>query len=140
MAVNYESIRKRLELLRSATVKPDVFGWGAHGFKANPPVTESRLHEFESRRGVQLPEDYRGFLLNVGNGGAGPHYGLFALGEMAENVSPLLNGILTGSMKHWKNFENSNLNRASQISLASYISSSSCDTSPLSRSEACSED
>jgi hypothetical protein len=39
-------------------------------------VAESDLWHFEQRHGVRLPECYRAFLSRVGNGGAGPGYGL----------------------------------------------------------------
>lgn len=62
-----------------------MFGAAGHGFKLNASVSEADVRAFEERHGVTLPDDYRGFLLNIGNGGAGPYYGIFKLGEMDDN-------------------------------------------------------
>jgi len=45
------------------------------------------LVAFESSNGMQLPEDYRLFLATVGNGGAGPFYGLEPLGSFGRDLS-----------------------------------------------------
>ena len=45
----------------------------------NPVLTETQVAAFECEHGVGLPEDYRGFLLRIGNGGPGPGYGLMPL-------------------------------------------------------------
>jgi hypothetical protein len=55
------------------------FGSEKHQFQLNPPLPEQAVAEFERRAGVRLPEDYRCFLLEAGNGGAGPYYGLLPL-------------------------------------------------------------
>lgn len=48
---------------------------------ARPPIHSDLVAEFEVRYGVQLPADYREFLVTRGNGGArGPRYGLLPLG------------------------------------------------------------
>jgi len=55
------------------------FGAAAHRYSLNPPLAESEVTAFEARHRLSLPEDYRDFLLEVGDGGAGPFYGLFRL-------------------------------------------------------------
>jgi hypothetical protein len=74
-------------LARLQSAPPSVFGAGAHGFRLNPPLTEARVLEFEEAHGITLPSDFREFLIAVGNGGAGPFYGLFPLGQMDDNFA-----------------------------------------------------
>jgi hypothetical protein len=51
------------------------------------PLSEDEVRRFEQRHGVSLPESFRSFLLQIGNGGAGPpEYGLAALGEPAHDM------------------------------------------------------
>jgi hypothetical protein len=82
MREDFAAIREGLRRLREAAVPLQVFGSQAHGFRTHPPLSEEALREFEVRHRVVVPQDYRGFLIHVGNGGAGPAYGLFKLGEM----------------------------------------------------------
>ena len=53
-------------------------------FRPNPPLAEADVCRFESEHRVRLPEDYREFLLTVGNGGGG---GIFPLGCDSEAYS-----------------------------------------------------
>lgn len=47
----------------------------------NPRLTAAQVREFEQLHRVKLPEDYRAFLIHIGNGGIGPpDYGMYALG------------------------------------------------------------
>lgn len=82
MATDIDSIRKSLDRCRKARPQPAVFGAGSHLFRLNAPIPESRVAQFESQHEVALPEDYRRFIIDLGNGGAGPYYGIFKLGEM----------------------------------------------------------
>jgi hypothetical protein len=56
-----------------------LFGASTHRYQFNPPLKPEELEAFEASQAVRLPEDYRDFLLNVGNGGAGPCYGIYPL-------------------------------------------------------------
>lgn len=85
MDAHFKAIHDGLERLRSAKRPPKVFGAESHAFKLNPRLSESALEKFEAKHRVRLPEDYRGFLVNLGNGGAGPYYGVFKLGEMDDS-------------------------------------------------------
>jgi len=58
-----------------------VFGAVSHQYRLNPPLRVRTIEAFEQKHQVTLPEDYRYFLTAVGNGGAGPYYGLFRFGE-----------------------------------------------------------
>jgi hypothetical protein len=58
-----------------------VFGANHHDYVLRPRLPEAELHVWEREHGVTLPVEYRAFLLELGNGGAGPFYGLFPLGS-----------------------------------------------------------
>ena len=58
-----------------------VFGSRIHGYRLNPPLPVPVIEAFEERHGVSLPEDYRRFLTEVGDGGAGPSYGVLPFGK-----------------------------------------------------------
>ena len=78
----YKKILKDLERLAASRVKPDIFGADHHGYVLNPALPEATVRKFECDHKVTLPQDYRRFLIEAGNGGAGPYYGVFKLGEM----------------------------------------------------------
>jgi len=82
ISLEFEAIREDLERLRKTRVSPTIFGADEHKYILNEPVTEAVLTEFEAKHAIHLPADYRQFLTEVGNGGAGPYYGVFKLGEM----------------------------------------------------------
>lgn len=47
----------------------------------NKVLTESEIRDFETEYDVTLPEEYKLFLTEIGNGGLGPNYGLLSLQE-----------------------------------------------------------
>lgn len=68
--------RIREKLTRVQRIKPVGFGWEFHRYHLNPPLKERVLADFEHNHGVTLPTEFRRFVLEVGDGGAGPAYGL----------------------------------------------------------------
>jgi hypothetical protein len=75
-----------MELRQRDPTGKRVFGASAHRYDLHPRVPESTLARFEGAHSIQLPLDYRAFLAELGNGGAGPYYGVFKLGEMDDNA------------------------------------------------------
>ena len=57
----------------------EIFGSSKHGYKLNPTVTQEEVRRFEAHWHLTLPDEYVFFLTKVGNGGAGPYYGLYSL-------------------------------------------------------------
>ncbi|MEV4088530.1 hypothetical protein AB0J43_50550 [Nonomuraea fuscirosea] len=72
-------IADKLAAARALPVLPDAFGVEAHGFELGPPLPEAVVTEFEQRHEVTLPAEYRLFVTELGDGGAGPGYGLSRL-------------------------------------------------------------
>ncbi len=64
---------KKLELIDS---NKKIFGSKDHMYKLNPTLSENQISEFEKKYGVTLPLDFRLFLKEIGNGGAGPSFGI----------------------------------------------------------------
>ena len=75
-----------------------VFGAGVHQYRLNPPLPASVVEAFEARHGVSLPEDYRRFITEIGNGGAGPYYGLLPFGQGRRTTRDWESGGLVGDL------------------------------------------
>lgn len=71
-----ERIKVKLDVMDWMDSDGMVFSGDYIHYKLNPPASESHLQEFEAKHNLSLPEGYRRFLLQVGNGGAGPYPGL----------------------------------------------------------------
>lgn len=77
IGVQISRIREKLQEAARARLRP--FGWGRHGFALKPCADADDLTLFESLCHVMLPLGYRRFILEMGDGGAGPAYGLLPL-------------------------------------------------------------
>lgn len=78
-------IKEKLAELRALDGDQDLFGAAFHGYKLNEVCSENEIKAFEEKFGCVLPAGYKEFLTRVGNGGAGPGYGVFPLGLMDRN-------------------------------------------------------
>jgi len=68
---------------RLLTIKSKLVEKGVH---LDPPMVPEAVREFEERHHIDLPEEYRLFLLEIGNGGDGPpKFGLMKLGKVPKN-------------------------------------------------------
>lgn len=81
MTFDKESIAGALEQRDRSDRQRSAFGAIGHHYRLNPPLPLPVVESFERLHGISLPEDYRNFITSIGNGGAGPSYGMFALGE-----------------------------------------------------------
>jgi SMI1 / KNR4 family (SUKH-1) len=82
-------LKKNLTQLAILDATFQVFGSESHQYQLNPCLSDTDIQRFESKSNITLPSDYRNFLLEVGNGGAGPGYGLYRMpGIEYENVIP----------------------------------------------------
>jgi len=56
-------------------------------FELNPVIGEDRVEAFEQDHSFRLPSEYKDFLIQIGNGGAGPYGGVFSLGTVDDNFT-----------------------------------------------------
>ena len=79
-----QKLKEKFNQLASSDKHGDVLGSEVHRYQLNPCISEAKLQAFEQKYQMTLPGDYRNFLLSIGNGGAGPGYGLFGIGYQSE--------------------------------------------------------
>jgi hypothetical protein len=74
-----KEIIEKIEMLRIKDKDMNIFGASSHEYKFNKKIKEKEIIKFEKKHNVHLPEDYKIFLVEIGNGGAGPFYGILPL-------------------------------------------------------------
>lgn len=67
--------------------KCHIFGAIHHKWQFGEPVNLQQIHSFESDMKITLPEPFVRYLTELGNGGAGPNYGIYSL-EMMRKENP----------------------------------------------------
>lgn len=76
MTAQIERIKNKIIALRRKDNGCMLFGASKHRYKLKPTLSEWEILEFEQSHRIRLPEGYRKFINLIGNGGAGPYYGL----------------------------------------------------------------
>ncbi len=59
-----------------------LYGARQHRYEFAPVLPLTEVRDFEKRHRITLPSGYVEFLTQVGNGGAGPDFGIFSLDEL----------------------------------------------------------
>ena len=91
------AVREKLHELEARDRKGRAHGAAYHGYQLNPPLPEARVRAFEEKRRVSLPTDYRTFLTQLGNGGAGPAYGVLPL-DLTDDEESYRDSALVGDI------------------------------------------
>lgn len=93
-------IRETLRRMEAIDPEYQLFGAKVHRYKLNPPLSMSELEHIEGKYGCEFPEEYRRFITTIGNGGAGPYYGLFPIEthDDGHGMSPWMGGHLIGDL------------------------------------------
>ncbi|KIC00759.1 glucan biosynthesis protein [Flavobacterium sp. JRM] len=93
-AEQIERIKSKLVEAKQIDKDLKVFGASSHKYILGEVVNAEDILKFETEYSVELPNCYKAFLMNIGNGGesfsssaAGPFYGIYPLGK---NVNDLI--------------------------------------------------
>ncbi|HOL10575.1 MAG TPA: SMI1/KNR4 family protein [Bacillota bacterium] len=79
MREQIDRIREKLIKAKAKDDQLQTFGSNKHRYELNPPLSREAIAAFEAKNGITLPEEYQLFLTELGNGGAGPYYGIYQL-------------------------------------------------------------
>lgn len=75
-------VLEKLARLRELDHSRAVFGASKHDYSFRPRVSASQLVAREKKLGAPLPRGLRALYATVGDGGAGPDYGLYGLADL----------------------------------------------------------
>ncbi|WP_330298741.1 SMI1/KNR4 family protein [Streptomyces sp. NBC_00503] len=73
------AVRARLRQMASEDPGAARHGAASHRYELAAPLSEAEIRAFEAEHRCRLPAEYRSFLATVGDGPAGPAYGLMPL-------------------------------------------------------------
>ncbi|MFD3530785.1 SMI1/KNR4 family protein [Streptomyces sp. NPDC058664] len=73
------AVRARIRARATRDPERKRFGAVTHRYELAPALPDAEISAFEEEHGIRLPPDYRSFVAEVGNGPAGPAYGLMPL-------------------------------------------------------------
>lgn len=82
----YANLKDKILTLKSLDSQLEVFGSRDHGYRLNKNLEEHEIVEIEEKIGIRLPEEYRNFLLFVGDCEVGPHYGLIPIRKALNKI------------------------------------------------------
>lgn len=95
-----QTIRAKLDRLRAVDPQFKLFGADTHRYKLDATLTGAQIEAFEQSQGIKLPDGYRTFLMELGNGGAGPGYGMLPLGFHPKYMTNLPPDLLARPFQH----------------------------------------
>lgn len=73
-------IKSKLVLAKQYDTNLSLFGAEEHEYVLDAPIASKVVEDFEEAHGILLPIEYRLFITHIGNGGAGPYYGVYPFG------------------------------------------------------------
>ncbi|MCE8245701.1 SMI1/KNR4 family protein, partial [Listeria monocytogenes] len=62
-------IQAKITALKEKDVDLNLFGSESHAYKLNPPLSNQTITAFENEHQIALPQGYRAFLEQIGDGG-----------------------------------------------------------------------
>lgn len=77
---DFQQLANNLKLLKALDGRP-LLGWLTNAYFVNRCLPESQVKAFEQKYDIRLPEEYRRFIIEIGDGGAGPFSGILPLGR-----------------------------------------------------------
>jgi len=84
-----KKVNNILRKARRIDKKYEIFGVSRHHYKLNCPVNKEFVHKVEEKYHFILPKDYAQFITEVGDGGAGPDYGIYPFGNFIKIYIPV---------------------------------------------------
>jgi hypothetical protein len=71
-----DKIFEKFNVLKDLDKEYKIFGSSSHKYEFYQPLAVTEINSFENKFNVKMPSEYKLFLMEAGNGGAGPYYGI----------------------------------------------------------------
>lgn len=82
------SLRQGVKHLSQLDPSLRIFGASGHKYGLTEPASPTTVLEIEQTYHIELPSDYRFFMLSISDGGAGPNYGIKPISQFLGGCDP----------------------------------------------------